>query len=90
MVHDRAFYASLYKAAEEVAPFVGRISNPFAFDSAASIYKKALDKAGVVLDGVDPSAYGAMVSMLAKPQRIEQGKIDSDPLNDALMKIKSR
>lgn len=90
IVHDRAFYAGLYKAAEDVAPFVGKISNPFVFDSAASIYKKALDKAGIVTDGIDPSAYGAMVSMLAKPQAIPTGKIESDPLNDALMKIKSR
>ena len=90
LVHDKAFYAGLYKAAEDVAPFVGRISNPFAFDSAADIYKKALDKAGVVTDGIDPSAFGAMVSMLNKPQAIPQGKIESDPLNDRLMQIKSR
>lgn len=89
IVHDKAFYAGLYKAAEEVAPFVGKIANPFAFDSAADIYKKALDKAGVVLDGVDPSAYGAMVSMLAKPQAFAPAKPESDPLNDALLKIKS-
>jgi len=89
LIHDKAFYAGLYKAAEEVAPYVGKISNPFAFDSAADIYKKALDKAGVVTDGIDPSAFGAMVSMLAKPQAIPSGPIESDPLNDALMKIKS-
>lgn len=89
LVHDKAFYAGLYKAAEEVAPYVGKISNPFAFDSAADIYKKALDKAGVVTDGIDPSAYGAMVSMLAKPQAIPSGPVENDPLNDALMKIKS-
>jgi hypothetical protein len=90
IVHDKAFYAGLYKAAEDVAPFVGKISNPFAFDSAADIYKKALDKAGVVLDGVDPSAYGAMVSMLNKPSAIPQGAPDDDPLNKRLMGIKAR
>ena len=90
MVHDKAFYAGLYKAAEDVAPFVGKISNPFAFDSAADIYKKALDKAGVVLDGVVPSAYGAMVSMLNKPSAIPQGAPDDDPLNKRLMGIKAR
>jgi hypothetical protein len=89
LVHVKAFYAGLYKAAEDVAPFVGKISNPFAFDSAADIYKKALDKAGVVTDGIDPSAFGAMVSMLSKPQAIPQGKVESDPLNDRLMQIKS-
>lgn len=90
MVHDRKFYAGLYKAAEDVAPFIGKVSNPFAFDSAAAIYKKALDKAGIATDGIDPSAFGAMVSMLAKPQAIPQGKVESDPLNDRLMSIKSR
>ena len=89
IVHDKAFYAGLYKAAEDVAPFVGKISNPFAFDSAADIYKKALDKAGVVTDGIDPSAFGAMVSMLARPAAIPQAQVESGPLNDALMKIKS-
>lgn len=89
IVHDKAFYAGLYKAAEDVAPFVGKISNPFAFDSAADIYKKALDKAGVVTDGIDPSAFGAMVSMLNKPAAIPQGAPDDDPLNKRLMGIKS-
>ena len=89
IVHDKAFYAGLYKAAEDVAPFVGKISNPFAFDSASDIYKKALDKAGVVTDGIDPSAFGAMVSMLARPQAIPQAQPEADPLNDKLMKIKS-
>ena len=89
IVHDKAFYASLYKAAEDVAPFVGKISNPFAFDSAADIYKKALDKAGVVTDGIDPSAFGAMVSMLNKPAAIPQGAVEEDPLNKRLMGIKS-
>jgi DNA-binding protein H-NS len=89
IVHDKAFYAGLYKAAEDVAPFVGKISNPFAFDSAADIYKKALDKAGVVTDGIDPSAFGAMVSMLHKPAAIPQGAVEEDPLNKRLMGIKS-
>lgn len=89
IVHDKAFYAGLYKAAEDVAPFVGKISNPFAFDSAADIYKKALDKAGVVTDGIDPSAFGAMVSMLNKPAAIPQGVAEEDPLNKRLMGIKS-
>jgi hypothetical protein len=89
IVHDKAFYAGLYKAAEDVAPFVGKISNPFAFDSASDIYKKALDKAGVVTDGIDPSAFGAMVSMLNKPAAIPQGAVEEDPLNKRLMGIKS-
>lgn len=90
MVHDRAFYSSLYEAAEKVAPFVGKIANPFAFDSAADIYKKALVKQGVVLDGIDPAAYGAMVGMLARPAAIEQKTDNADPLNQILMGIKTR
>ena len=65
-VFDKAMAAALYTAAEEVAPHVGKISNPFAFDSAADIYKKALDAKGIAVDGVDPSAYGAMVKMLTE------------------------
>lgn len=89
VVQDRAFYAGLYKAAEDVAPFVGKISNPFTFDSAAAIYKKALDARGVATDGVDPSAYGAMVSMLSRPTAIPQGAPSEDPINAKLMGIKS-
>jgi hypothetical protein len=89
MVQDRAFYAALYKAAEDVAPFIGKINNPFAFDSAAAIYKKALDAKGVVTDGVDPSAYGAMVAMLQKPAAIPTG-VEDDPINKMLQGIKSR
>lgn len=89
IVQDRAFYAGLYKAAEDVAPFIGKISNPFAFDSAAAIYKKALDARGVATDGVDPSAYGAMVSMLSRPNAIPQGAPSEDPINAKLMGIKS-
>ena len=90
MVHDRAFYSSLYEAAEKVAPFVGKIANPFAFDSAADIYKKALVKQGIVLDGIDPAAYGAMVGMLTRPAAIEQKPDNADPLNQILMGIKTR
>ena len=91
-IHDKAFYAGLYKAAEEVAPFVGKITNPFVFDSAADIYKKALVKQGIKLDGVEPSAYGAMVSMLNKPQSVADSKeqVTADPLNAVLSNIKVR
>lgn len=89
MVHDKAFYAGLYKAAEEVAPFVGKINNPFEFDSAADIYKKALDKNGVVTDGIDPSAFGALVAMLKRPEPITMAKVEDDPINKMLKNIKS-
>ena len=91
-IHDKAFYAGLYKAAEEVAPYIGKINNPFMFDSAADIYKKALIKQGIKLDGVEPSAYGAMVSMLSKPQSVADSKeqVTADPLNAVLSNIKVR
>jgi hypothetical protein len=90
-VFDKAMAAALYTAAEEVAPFVGKISNPFAFDSAADIYKKALDVKGVEVDGVDPSAFGAMVKMLTKAAPImDAAPVEEDPMNDVLRGIKSR
>ena len=90
-VFDKAMAAALYTAAEEVAPFVGKISNPFTFDSAADIYKKALDAKGVEVAGVDPSAYGAMVKMLTKAAPImDAATVEEDPMNDVLRGIKSR
>jgi hypothetical protein len=90
-VFDKAMACALYTAAEEVAPYVGKISNPFAFDSAADIYKKALDAKGVEVDGVDPSAFGAMVKMLTKAAPImDAAPVEEDPMNDVLRGIKSR
>jgi len=90
-VFDKAMAAALYTAAEEVAPYVGKISNPFAFDSAADIYKKALDAKGVEVEGVDPSAFGAMVKMLTKAAPImDAATVKEDPMNDVLRNIKSR
>jgi len=90
-VFDKAMAAALYTAAEEVAPYVGKISNPFAFDSASDIYKKALDAKGVEVEGVDPSAYGAMVKMLAKSAPImDAAPVENDPMNEVLKGIKAR
>jgi len=90
-VFDKAMAAALYTAAEEVAPYVGKISNPFAFDSAADIYRKALDAKGVEVEGVDPSAFGAMVKMLAKSAPMMDAKpAEEDPMNDVLRGIKAR
>lgn len=51
-------------AERDVFPHVGEVP---AMDSAAAVYKFALDAAKVNTTGVDPSAYRAMVAMLAKP-----------------------
>ena len=90
-VFDKQMAAALYTAAEEVAPYVGKISNPFAFDSAADIYKKALDAKGVEVDGVDPSAFGVMVRMLTKAAPImDAAPVEEDPINEVLKGIKAR
>ena len=89
IVFDKAMAAALYTAAEEVAPHVGKIANPFAFDSAADIYKKALDAKGINVDGVDPSAYGAMVRMIQTAPVMATVE-ESDPMNEMLRAIKSR
>lgn len=89
-VFDKAMAAALYTAAEEVAPYVGKISNPFAFDSASDIYKKALDARGVEVEGVDPSAFGAMVRMLTKVAPMDAATVEEDPMNDVLRGIKAR
>jgi hypothetical protein len=82
-------FAELWEACEAVAPFVGKINNPMAFDSASDIYKKALVNAGIVLDGVDPVSYKAMVSMLQRPVVMNNDVDEDDPINKALAGIKS-
>ena len=88
-IHDKAFYASLYKACNDVAPIIGRIQNPFAFDSASDIYAKALKKKGIAIDGIEPSAYAGMVAVLNKQAKAVPMQVDDDPLNKALRNIKS-
>jgi hypothetical protein len=56
--------ADIDKAKQAVKPFVGEV---IGMDSAASIYRLALDNAGVDLAGVHESAYAAMVKMLPDP-----------------------
>ncbi len=58
-----AKFNAIRKAEKKVAPLVGEVS---AMDSAAAVYKFALDSAGIDVTGVDESAYGAMVDMLVK------------------------
>lgn len=54
---------AIHKAEKEVFPLIGEV---VAQDSAEAVYKLALDAAGVDVDGVHPSAYGAMVRLLSK------------------------
>ena len=62
-------------AEKEVQPFIGEV---VAQDSAEAVYKLALDHAKVDLTGVHPSAYGAMVRMLAKPGDVKQPRVAMD------------
>jgi hypothetical protein len=66
----QAEIASKFQAAKEVNPFIGEI-DVYGMDSAASIYRLALDQAGVKTEGItETAALRAMVGMLAteKPQ----------------------
>jgi hypothetical protein len=56
---------AIREAERAVAPHIGEVT--VAMDSAAAIYKLALDAANVDLTGVPASAYKAMVGMLTKP-----------------------
>jgi hypothetical protein len=85
-------FASLWEASEAVAPFIGKVNNPMAFDSAADIYKKALVNAGINLEGIEPIAYKAMfktMTAMQKPQAMANDVKDNDPINAKLMGIKS-
>lgn len=62
----KAHFKAVTKAAQDCAPIIGTLKDPLAFDSADAIYKKALDASGIVTEGVNPSAYAAMVGMLKK------------------------
>jgi hypothetical protein len=50
---------ALHAARRDVETTIGVV----AYDSAADVYKAALAKLGVSVDGVDPSAYGAMFKL---------------------------
>ena len=91
MVADKAFYAELWKASNVVAPIIGRIDNPFMYDSASAIYAKALKKMGIATDGIDPSAFGAMVNLAWKQRSNTMPSMDTeeDPLTKKLKSIKS-
>ena len=54
---------AIHQAEKDVAPLVGSL-NVGAMDSAESVYKMALDHAKIDTEGVDPSAFKAMVAML--------------------------
>lgn len=58
--------AAIREAEAAVEPHIGKLA--VAMDSAADVYRLALDAAGVDLKGVPPSAFKAMVAMLPVPK----------------------
>lgn len=65
---------ALHEARALVAPLVGAV----ALDSAEAVYKFALDHAKVPTNGVHPSAYRALVEMLARPAATKADTIAMD------------
>jgi hypothetical protein len=67
-------------AAKKVRPLVGEIANPFAFDSADSVYKFALEKNGKDVKKYPASAYEGMVDMVLenKPVVAEDSAMSGD------------
>lgn len=57
-------------AEKEVAPIIGEVDTT-AMDSAAEVYKLALDHAEVDTADVDPSAYRAMVRMIPREKPVQ-------------------
>ena len=60
---------AIVEAEETVKPLIGKV---MAQDSAEAVYRLALDHAGIDLEGVHPSAFKTMVSMLLARQEGSQ------------------
>lgn len=63
-----------FNAREKVKPIIGVV----ALDSASEIYKAALKHSGFPVDGIHPSAYGAMVDMLLQSKKQQAPAIAQD------------
>ena len=57
--------AAIEIAIREIRPITGEFF-PDPDDDAVSVYRKALEMAGVKLEGIDPSEFRAMVRLLAE------------------------
>ena len=60
-----ANFNALRTAEQDVMPLVGQV---IAMDSAADVYKFALDSLGIDTNGIHPTAFGAMVAMAKNQQ----------------------
>ena len=70
---------AIHKAEKDVMPLIGEV---VAQDSAEAVYKLALDASGIDTTDVHPSAYGAMVRMLAKPSDKPRVAMDASSASD--------
>lgn len=65
VANERTRAAAIDQAREDVRPFIGAVTG--AVDSAAAVYKLALDAAKIDLTGRAEGSYRDMVAMLPKP-----------------------
>jgi hypothetical protein len=81
-IHDSIFakVRGINAAAKKVRPLVGEISDPLAFDSAAAIYKFALEKTGKNVKKYPETAYEGMIDMVLenKPVVAEDSAMSGD------------
>lgn len=71
-------YKAVAQAAQDCAPLIGTLKDPLAFDSAAAIYRKALEANGINVAGVSETAYAAMVGMLKRGMTVTAPKFAQD------------
>lgn len=83
---DSAFnkFRDMANAAKDCRTVLGDV-DVFAFDSAANIYKKALNTMGVSLDGVPADAYGAVLRAVRaqRPTGVATPAADTQFVNKA-------
>lgn len=78
---------AIREAERAVQPYVGELS--MAFDSAADVYKHALEANDVDVTGVDPSAFPAMLKLVTPPGSKPKGRelaMDAAP-SDSFTKL---
>lgn len=66
----------IQEARDAVAPYVGKLA--IACDSAAAVYKAALDVMKVDVEGVHPSAYRAVLAAQPKPGEVNKPRVAMD------------
>jgi len=73
-----ARYQAIAAAAEDVRPVVGTIADVLSFDSADAVYGKALTMQGQKIEGIDPSSYKGMFSVIKSMPKSKSPKMAND------------